>query len=183
MEDHPDRRGETIVIRGTVLAAIAAFACSERIEPASDGMQVWETIPTPMILIPSGDPWPEMEMDIGSAAKFWNDIAPGTFVHTLVPDGLVVPVTCDDLERDHGAAFTRYMFNPAWRVVSASIHVTRGKVSTLEPWKRVAVIRHELGHVLGLGHSSSPGHVMSKKDPGDQIHEADRMFVRVQVKP
>lgn len=95
--------------------------------------------------------------------------APGEGANVVIRD-------VDEVEEGHeGMGVTRLEWEGPW-LVSAEVELARASRcgSFLSSTERRRTLLHEIGHVLGLGHSPRLSSIMHRNTPGSSVDDRDR---------
>ena len=132
---------------------------------------------------PHIDDWNEDYVDaVASAFRAWDAVElPVRFRVVLDSADAEVHVTWIDRFNAPISGRTRWSRDDSWWIVNASIvlavHHQQGEVLDKSAMKAMAL--HEVGHLLGLDHTSDPGSIMASKVRVRDLSPIDRATIRL----
>jgi hypothetical protein len=138
-----------------------------------------------LVIVPGGSPGftPEMVSEVRQALDAWSPAAVGLrFLEQAdTVDVKMIVRWSDTLESDRAGA-TDVTWDKAGRVHRVTVYLAVRSPSTGRPFapeSRRAIVLHELGHALGLPHSSHPEDVMFPIATASGLTDRDRFSLRL----
>lgn len=143
-----------------VLGLLALSGCKDFIDPKEVYAGYWAQESLPLLLVADTEDLNEL---FGVQGAWFNEVT-GVFIFTddLLAAGRIVPVI-EGLGFNSGEAArtVRQRSGPDPEVITdGAIHVNASYWRDLSDTQRIRAIRHELGHLLGLGHINDEKSIM-----------------------
>jgi hypothetical protein len=144
-----------------------------------------ELEPVPFAIIPGGPAsfTPEMAFEARDAIDAWRSAATGVrLVETSDTTTALLKVRWVDTLGGERGGYTDVAWDRSGRIRRAQIYLgTRATVTgrPLSPESRRQIALHELGHALGLPHSSNPGDAMFPVAQNQVPSDRDRFSLRL----